>query len=130
MNLSFHRTATKLYLPTLTSLILTLTERGIARLGTWQLYSCLRSYFAVGTVLMHLNEKLCVLVQICSESQEVAGMTPIAASRVQAMAGIFHPFVSLCFHCIFVPRHLASRSLYLLKVTILLCQIVRSGPII
>ena len=26
-------------------------------------------------------------------------MTPIAASRVQAMAGIFHPFVSLCFHC-------------------------------
>ena len=45
------------------------------RLGIWQLYSCLWSYFAVGTVL-------------------------IAASTVQAMAGIFHPFVSLCFHCI------------------------------
>ena len=27
-------------------------------------------------------------------------MTPIPASRVQAMASIFHPFVSLCFHCI------------------------------
>ena len=27
-------------------------------------------------------------------------MTPIEASWVQAMAGIFHPFVSLCFHCI------------------------------
>ena len=26
-------------------------------------------------------------------------MTPVAASRVQAMASIFHPFVSLCFHC-------------------------------
>ena len=26
-------------------------------------------------------------------------MTPVAVSRVQAMAGIFHPFVSLCFHC-------------------------------
>ena len=38
----------------------------------------------------------------------VAGMTPIVASRVQAMAGIFHPFVSLCFHCIFVPGHIAS----------------------
>ena len=36
-------------------------------------------------------------------------MTPIVASRVQAMAGIFHPFVSLCFHCIFVPGHIASR---------------------
>ena len=35
-------------------------------------------------------------------------MTPIAASRVQVMAGIFHPFVSLCFHCIFVPGHIAS----------------------
>ena len=35
-------------------------------------------------------------------------MTPVAASRVQAMAGIFHPFVSLCFHCIFVPGHIAS----------------------
>ena len=36
-------------------------------------------------------------------------MTPIVASTVQAMAGIFHPFVSLCFHCIFVPGHIASR---------------------
>ena len=58
MNLSFHRTATKLCLPTLASLILTLTGRGMARwgmarLGIWQLYSCLWSYFAVGTVLMH-----------------------------------------------------------------------------
>ena len=35
-------------------------------------------------------------------------MTPIAASTVQAMAGIFHPFVSLCFQCIFVPGHIAS----------------------
>ena len=54
----FHRTATKLYLPTLTSLISTLTGRGISRLGIWQLYSCLWSYFAVGTVLTNLNEKL------------------------------------------------------------------------
>ena len=38
----------------------------------------------------------------------VAGMTPIAASTVQAMAGIFHPFVSLCFQCIFLPGHIAS----------------------
>ena len=36
-------------------------------------------------------------------------MTPIAASTVQAMASIFHPFVSLCFHCTFVPGHIASR---------------------
>ena len=36
-------------------------------------------------------------------------MAPIVASMVQAMAGIFHPFVSLCFHCIFVPGHIASR---------------------
>ena len=36
-------------------------------------------------------------------------MTPIAVSMVQAMAGIFHPFVSLCFQCIFVPGHIASR---------------------
>ena len=35
-------------------------------------------------------------------------MTPIAASTVQAMAGIFHPFVSLCFQCIFVPGHIVS----------------------
>ena len=51
------------------SLISTLTERGIARLGTWQLYSYLMSHFAVGTVLMHLNEKLSALVQICKEKK-------------------------------------------------------------
>ena len=42
-------------------------------------------------------------------SQGVADMAPIATSRAQAMAGIFHPFVSLCFHCMFIPGHLASR---------------------
>ena len=40
-----------------------LTETGIAiRLGTWQLYSCLGSYFTVGTGLKHLKKKLSFLV--------------------------------------------------------------------
>ena len=72
------------------SLILTLTGWGIARLGIWQLYSCLWSYFA--------GLQLALMAQSGSRWHD----TTVAASRVQAMAGIFHPFVSLCFHCIFL----------------------------
>ena len=95
INLIFHRNTPKLYLPTFTSLISILTGRGIARLGIWQLCSCLWSYFAVGTVLTHLNEKLCVLVQICSESKE--------KQRDEKCQPWLEPWTPL-----FVPGHIAS----------------------
>ena len=48
------------------------------------------------TYYIYLNERLCDKYAVkAKRNKGVAGMTPVTASRVQAMAGIFHPFVSL-----------------------------------